>query len=257
MTILGNCASSFLLWSIAIAWVAAVPAQLQTGRSVLRQTIYGPTAAEILAAYIQDHGPTEQKAAGEGDPSRDRFDVRRLSKGLAAMTGPTTETADHARLSRNRLRELRDGDGDYSETGAARLQRNLDQIGGGNLLRRGLRERETGYPTTDYPRWLAARRNLDQIGGGNLLRDTDDRFGRNLDQIGGGNLVRSSTYPRDGLRRNLDQIGGGNLVRDLARVVREFETETGQRRSPNWYDPFDDAREPSDGTRSPVERAEP
>ncbi|KZC06977.1 Syntaxin-1A [Dufourea novaeangliae] len=204
----------------------------RTGRSVLRQTIYGPTAAEILAAYIQDHG-------------------------LAAMTGPTTETADHARLSRNRLRELRDGDGDYSETGAARLQRNLDQIGGGNLLRRGLRERETGYPTTDYPRWLAARRNLDQIGGGNLLRDTDDRFGRNLDQIGGGNLVRSSTYPRDGLRRNLDQIGGGNLVRDLARVVREFETETGQRRSPNWYDPFDDAREPSDGTRSPVERAEP
>lgn len=41
---------------------------------------------------------------------------------------------------------------------------NLDQIGGGNLLR---------------------RRNLDQIGGANLIK-------RNLDQIGGGNLLRRS-----------------------------------------------------------------
>lgn len=105
---------------------------------------------------------------------------------------------------------------------ATRLDRNLDQIGGGNLLR-GLSGRETAHD--DSPRWWpAARRNLDQIGGGNLLRSTDDRFSRNLDQIGGGNLVRDTS---GNLRRNLDQIGGGNLVRDLANVISRFQARAG------------------------------
>ncbi|KAF3425580.1 hypothetical protein E2986_09269 [Frieseomelitta varia] len=89
-----------------------------------------------------------------------------------------------------------------------RFSRNLDQIGGGNLLRRGLTS-----SFLDGRRWLPSRRNLDQIGGGNLLRSADDRGERNMDRKF---LVRGLG---DGLpfsRRNLDQIGGGNLVRDLA-----------------------------------------
>lgn len=66
-----------------------------------------------------------------------------------------------------------------------RVAKNLDQIGGGHLMR-----------------------NLDRIGGGHLVRNLDQIGGghlvRNLDQIGGGHLVR-----------NLDQIGGGHLVRSL------------------------------------------
>lgn len=95
-----------------------------------------------------------------------------------------------------------------------RFSRNLDQIGGGNLLRRGLVvEREGSYDSSR--RWLPSRRNLDQIGGGNLLREADYRGERNLDSIGGGNLVRGLGGTADHLRRNLDQIGGGNLVRDV------------------------------------------
>nr|XP_050859969.1 uncharacterized protein LOC127068197 [Vespula vulgaris] len=79
-----------------------------------------------------------------------------------------------------------------------RTMRNLDQIGGGNLVR----------SSNTFGAGLL--RNLDQIGGGNLVRNLDQIGGgnlvRNLDQIGGGNLVR-----------NLDQIGGGNLVRDVDR----------------------------------------
>lgn len=89
----------------------------------------------------------------------------------------------------------------HAQDAGDRLERNLDQIGGGNLLRRGLLERETAYDSGRWPTPMAAR-NLDQIGGGNLLRDADDR-----------------------LDRNLDQIGGGNLVRDLAEVANEITRE--------------------------------
>lgn len=97
-----------------------------------------------------------------------------------------------------------------------RQERNLDQIGGGNLLRRGLGHQ---WDSTEARRWSPSRRNLDQIGGGNLLRNAADRIERNLDQIGGGNLVRDLNglfTASDELRRNLDQIGGGNLVRSLS-----------------------------------------
>ncbi|CAD1476142.1 unnamed protein product, partial [Heterotrigona itama] len=105
-----------------------------------------------------------------------------------------------------------------SEKGARekdRLSRNLDQIGGGNLLRRGLSSAMERGGSFDGQRWLSSRRNLDQIGGGNLLRSAADRGERNLDSIGGGNLVRDADES-SAFRRNLDQIGGGNLVRDLA-----------------------------------------
>ncbi|KAG7198822.1 hypothetical protein KM043_001793 [Ampulex compressa] len=126
------------------------------------------------------------------------------------------------------------------------VKRNLDQIGGGHLLRSS-RSRQ-GAPLS---------RNLDHIGGGNLLRSTSERrfyamppterFGggrveysssaerkeearseRNLDHIGGGHLLRDlrplrSTAKRadeprfgaDERLRNLDHIGGGNLVRSV------------------------------------------
>ncbi|XP_017880008.1 uncharacterized protein LOC108624908 [Ceratina calcarata] len=98
-----------------------------------------------------------------------------------------------------------------------RFLRNLDQIGGGNLLRR------------EIPKWSSG--NLDQIGGGNLLREVprehgSDRGERNLDQIGGGNLIRSLID----LRRNLDQIGGGNLVRSFGgSLTREMEPSAEKR----------------------------
>lgn len=140
------------------------------------------------------------------------------STGASTTVGTGTEmVADLSRPSTDSIRYLREG--------SDRLGRNLDQIGGGNLLRRGQPERES----YDSPRLLPAKRNLDQIGGGNLLRGVDDRFDRNLDQIGGGNLVRGLddvADAADNFRRNLDQIGGGNLVRGLAEaMVREMARE--------------------------------
>ncbi|XP_043504603.1 orcokinin peptides type B-like [Polistes fuscatus] len=94
------------------------------------------------------------------------------------------------------------------------VKRNLDQIGGGNLVR--------SVPNFNEYNDERSLRNLDQIGGGNLVRDLSNfKFGakRNLDQIGGGNLVRSSNILGGGnLVRNLDQIGGGNLVRNLDQI---------------------------------------
>ncbi|XP_078046755.1 orcokinin peptides isoform X3 [Augochlora pura] len=59
MTTLGNCALPIFLWSIATAAVAAGP--VQAGQNLMqRNSQYGPSAAEILAAYLEDH---------DGDPS--------------------------------------------------------------------------------------------------------------------------------------------------------------------------------------------
>lgn len=138
------------------------------------------------------------------------------------MVDTVTGIAAAAELSRAEKDRSR-----YGRDAGDRLERNLDQIGGGNLLRRGLLEREPAYDSGRWPTPMMAR-NLDQIGGGNLLRDADDRLDRNLDQIGGGNLVRSLDgvgSAADSLRRNLDQIGGGNLVRGLAEVANEIARE--------------------------------
>ncbi|XP_015174930.1 PREDICTED: orcokinin peptides type A-like, partial [Polistes dominula] len=109
----------------------------------------------------------------------------------------------------------------FNKYNGERSLRNLDQIGGGNLLRD-----LSGFK-------FGAKRNLDQIGGGNLVRNLDQIGGgnlvRNLDQIGGGNLVRNLDQIGGGnLVRNLDQIGGGNLVRNLDQIgggnlVRDIE----------------------------------
>ncbi|XP_031835793.1 uncharacterized protein LOC116428360 isoform X1 [Nomia melanderi] len=208
MTGLGNRAFPILFWSIAAAWTAAVPVSVsvpvpvQAGTSGVQRNMYGPTAAEILAAYLEDQGRTEEKPV-DGPPSSARDSDRDGNRNINWSTGRRSPNAFVS-----------------EQVPSTRLDRNLDQIGGGNLLR-GLSERETAR---DRSWWSAARRNLDQIGGGNLLRSADDRLSRNLDQIGGGNLVRDTSGD---FRRNLDQIGGGNLVRDLAGAVRRFQARAG------------------------------
>ncbi|XP_076290713.1 uncharacterized protein LOC143214050 isoform X1 [Lasioglossum baleicum] len=255
MTTLGHCALPIFLWSIAAAWVAASP--LQTGQSVMQRNQYGPMAAEILAAYLEDHDPTEQRKPVEEESRSDRdrewLGDRRPPKGFAS----TTE-AGVARFDRN-LDQI--GGGNLVRSTDDRYSRNLDQIGGGNLVRstddrytRNLDQIGGGnlVRSTDdrYSRNLDQigggnlvrstddryTRNLDQIGGGNLVRSMNDRYSRNLDQIGGGNLVRSLNGARDEFRRNLDQIGGGNLVRNLARAARQFQSRTAETESRDTID---------------------
>ncbi|XP_076670380.1 uncharacterized protein LOC143369856 isoform X1 [Andrena cerasifolii] len=170
--------------TFATAWVAAVPHQLQAGSNDLQRGLYGPASAEYFGPYLEEHGSARGKTF-ERQPSKDSI-AGDTTTGIAAA-------AELSRALKDRSRYVRD-DGD-------RRERNLDQIGGGNLLRRGLLERESAYDSGRWPTPMNAR-NLDQIGGGNLLRDVDDR-----------------------LDRNLDQIGGGNLVRDLAQVANEIARE--------------------------------
>jgi len=132
-------------------------------------------------------------------------------------------------LSEHNVLKARDEDRRFAKNldqiGGGHLVRNLDQIGGGHLVR-NLDQIGGGHLV----------RNLDQIGGGHLVRNLDQIGGghlvRNLDQIGGGNLLRSVTYSNGGTKqhigqfasarlhpaRNLDQIGGGNLVRNLDQI---------------------------------------
>ncbi|XP_034176245.2 uncharacterized protein LOC117602396 isoform X1 [Osmia lignaria lignaria] len=199
------------LFTIAISWIAI--ASVQVGANVLQRDLYGAANGQFLAGYPDDHGEATKEKSAQLEQGSSRF-------GNANDIGGRQMTGDDAprvkippTLSKSRL--FRDEEVD-------RLLRNLDQIGGGNLLRR--RGLEIAYE----PRWLTPRRNLDQIGGGNLLRSVDERFARNLDQIGGGNLVRSVLDDR---RRNLDHIGGGNLVRDLSEIAGELEARAVESRS--------------------------
>ncbi|KAK9297438.1 hypothetical protein QLX08_008863 [Tetragonisca angustula] len=163
---------SVLVLSMVVDWATTVQAET----SHLRREFYGPSNPEFFAEFLD--GRDSPRAASSSVPANSAaFYPKRSEKGA---------------------------------TEEDRSSRNLDQIGGGNLLRRGLIT-----STFDGRRWLPSRRNLDQLGGGNLLRSADDRRERNLDSIGGGNLVRGLD---DSFlfRRNLDQIGGGNLVRGLA-----------------------------------------
>ncbi|KAL0838934.1 hypothetical protein ABMA28_016944 [Loxostege sticticalis] len=94
---------------------------------------------------------------------------------------------------------------DRESTGATQFLRNLDPIGGGNLVKKNLDH--IGGPNL-------VKKNLDSLGGGNLVRRLDPMFGRfirQLDSIGGGqekDLV-------------LDHPGGGlvRAVRDTGHVI--------------------------------------
>ncbi|XP_017792986.1 PREDICTED: uncharacterized protein LOC108574852 [Habropoda laboriosa] len=189
-------ALSILLLSIAaVFWVTALPT-VQAGTNALRRDLfYGTANPDFFVGYLDDHGAIRPKTT----QTEQRQQQQQLPSRLVNAESVTPMKGN---------RYLR-----YEEDMADRLERNLDQIGGGNLLRRGLQE----------------ERNLDQIGGGNLLREVDaERLNeRNLDQIGGGNLVRGLDgvmAAADHFRRNLDQIGGGNLVRSLSEIHREMDS---------------------------------
>ncbi|CAL7941609.1 unnamed protein product [Xylocopa violacea] len=188
-------ALSILLLSIATAaWVTAVPT-VQAGTDALRRNLYGSANPEFLDALFDDHESMRHKIP----------QVEQQSSRLGNSGG--TAAAGSGKLGR--------GPVGSDENASDRLSRNLDHIGGGNLLRRELAERQSSH---NARRWFPSQRNLDQIGGGNLLREVNDRGERNLDQIGGGNLVRSLDgviVAAEDLRRNLDKIGGGNLVHAL------------------------------------------
>ncbi|XP_076757947.1 uncharacterized protein LOC143427582 isoform X1 [Xylocopa sonorina] len=194
-------AVSILLLSIATAaWVTAVPT-VQAGTDALRRNLYGSASPELFDALFDDHESTRHKI-----PQMEQQSSQLGNSGetVAAGSGKLAGGAIGSDENRN-----------------DRISRNLDHIGGGNLLRRELAERQSSH---NARRWYPAERNLDQIGGGNLLREVNDRGERNLDQIGGGNLVRSLDgviVAAEDFRRNLDKIGGGNLVRSLA--ARRYE----------------------------------
>ncbi|XP_076648205.1 orcokinin peptides isoform X2 [Halictus rubicundus] len=91
MATLGNCALPIFLWSIAAAWVAASP--LQAGQSVMQRNQYGPTAAEILAAYLEDDAPDNDDPndivgiRGRPDRLRDFARTSDLARGLSFPSG--------------------------------------------------------------------------------------------------------------------------------------------------------------------------
>ncbi|XP_020278306.1 uncharacterized protein LOC109852007 isoform X1 [Pseudomyrmex gracilis] len=213
--------------SIAIVFIAAYaaagPVQLHDGSNTLQRDEYGPLV-NFGARYWNDRGTNQgvkQNLDKIGDEHfvRDtgvQFEKDRFAQHIdfdnnenAINAHGQTETIRNRPYSydlttnkllafylsdRDSLKNARESDG--------RVARNLDQIGGGNLVRRNLDPIGGGN---------LLKRNLDQIGGGNLLK-------RNLDQIGGGNLLRRNLDQIGGgnlLRRNLDQIGGGNLVRSI------------------------------------------
>ncbi|KOX79267.1 hypothetical protein WN51_09069, partial [Melipona quadrifasciata] len=187
----------------------------QAETSPLRREFYGPSNPEFFAEFLDGHvwSLLLPKRGGIGGSIESNDETDEISG-----SPPREKAANVARASSSGVPKAAKSPAFYlarGEEGARekdRSSRNLDQIGGGNLLRRGLTS------SFDGQRWLSSRRrNLDQIGGGNLLRSAidDDRGERNLDSIGGGNLVRG-LGEGFAFRRNLDQIGGGNLVRDLA-----------------------------------------
>ncbi|XP_031835795.1 orcokinin peptides isoform X2 [Nomia melanderi] len=80
MTGLGNRAFPILFWSIAAAWTAAVPVSVsvpvpvQAGTSGVQRNMYGPTAAEILAAYLEDQdAPDSYEPTDRVGQRRDRL----------------------------------------------------------------------------------------------------------------------------------------------------------------------------------------
>ncbi|XP_050580202.1 uncharacterized protein LOC126917413 isoform X1 [Bombus affinis] len=199
----------FLVLSILALSIAGCVLAVQAETSSLRREFYGPSKPEFLVEYLEGHGSPRENAAQDEryQSTRPSYVERRLFSRGSILPGKGRWYVHEGKAEDDRF------------------SRNLDQIGGGNLLRRGLVvERDGSYDSSR--RWLPSRRNLDQIGGGNLLREADYRSERNLDSIGGGNLVRGLDGAADHLRRNLDQIGGGNLVRNLPDDASREPAET-------------------------------
>ncbi|CAK9798631.1 Orcokinin peptides [Anthophora quadrimaculata] len=193
-------ASVLLLIAAATAAFSAtvlLPTVQAETNALRRDVSYEPASPDFFVGYIDDRGEMLSQAAQEEEQQASR------------LVKEESDDGNEARYSRGSVSRMKE-QSRYLRDEEERLGRNLDQIGGGNLLRRGLQE----------------ERNLDHIGGGNLVRKVDAhrrQEQRNLDKIGGGNLVRELDgvlAVANHLRRNLDQIGGGNLVRSLAEPAR-------------------------------------
>ncbi|XP_054009263.1 orcokinin peptides-like, partial [Hylaeus anthracinus] len=145
LTMASRCTSVLLIFmSVVVAWVAAVP--VQAGANTLRRDFYGPATTEYLGGYLEDHGSSRNEDRGW---DRSHYIGGGSPKGSISTLSVSQERSSHSRSENEHDSE-------------DRPERNLDQIGGGNLLRRKMTQR-----------WLGTRANLDQIGGGNLVRNLD------------------------------------------------------------------------------------
>lgn len=120
--------------------------------------------------------------------SRDNNDIdAAIANNLAAFRHRL-----HGHLNRN-----------FDTFGESNFVRNLDHIGGGHLIR------NLDGDGNSYTESEPMKRNLDSIGGANLIKRTLDSIGganlikRTLDSIGGAHL----------LKRSVDPLGGGYLIK--------------------------------------------
>ena len=102
--------------------------------------------------------------------------------------------------------------------------RQLDSLGGNQLLGRAVQDLEPQDFHTSYIQEKDFARSLDTLGGGSVLRS------RSLDTLGGSNILRS---------RSLDTLGGGNILRSRSRGSIESPTRMGDERNQGYYPPLD------------------
>lgn len=113
--------------------------------------------------------------------------------------------------------------GYFTDLGGSSLMERLLNYGDGSAHSGGISEASNRYEDFVRERELNSGahylRNLDPIGGGNLVKKNLDHIGgpnlikKTLDSLGGGNLVRrSDSIVGAKFARSLDSIGGGNLV---------------------------------------------
>ena len=131
-------------------------------------------------------------------------------------------------------------------------KRQLDSLGGNQLLGRAVQDLEPQDFQTSYIQEKDFERSLDTLGGGNILRSRSlDTLGgesilrsRSLDTLGGSNILRSRSLDTLGgdsiLRsRSLDTLGGGNILRSRSSGSIESPTRMGDERNQGYYPPLD------------------
>ena len=102
--------------------------------------------------------------------------------------------------------------------------RQLDSLGGNQLLGRAVHHLQPQDFQTSYIQDKDFTRSLDTLGDGNILRS------RSLDTLGGGSILRS---------RSLDTLGGGNILRSRSSGSIESPTRMGDERNQGYYPPLD------------------
>merc|ERR1712038_1771036 len=86
-------------------------------------------------------------------------------------------------------------------------RRQLDSLGGNQLLGRAVEDLEPQDFKDSYIQEKDFARSLDTLGGGSILRS------RSLDTLGGGSILRSrSLGSRKGYYPPLDTLGGGSIL---------------------------------------------